>query len=134
MSAKTETRKHAKATGRKAVLLTIRTRITAPDEYLGLSGKGLSRRLITTGSQCRSTVHDVLGRQSTKGLNRDWATSERWKKLKNAKTKKPRTRLRELQDLLEPLIYRGRLQVEVEAKSGVWITLGEAAVDPKLVV
>ena len=134
MSTETETRKHAKAIGRKAVSLTIRARITAPDEYLGLSGTGLSRRLITTGSQFRSTVHDVLGRQSTKALNKEWATSERWKRLKNAKTKKPRTRLRELQSLLEPLILAGRLEIQLEASSGVWVTLDEAAANPKIVV
>lgn len=134
MSIETRTHTCRKRSRRRVVRLAIRVRTTAPDDWLDRSGKSLSRRLVTTGSQCRSTVHDVLGRQSTRGLNRAWASSERWKDLDDAKTKKPRTRLQDLDDLLEPLIGRGRLQVEVKSKGGKWITLSEAAADPTLVV
>lgn len=134
MKAKTKAHKHQKASRAKAVQLEIRVRTSAPDVWLGLTGKDLRRRLITTGSQCRATVYDVFGQKSTKGLTRHWAKSECWKKLDNVRTKRPRNRLRHLDDLLEPLIVRERLQVKVRSTSGLWIPLARAVANPLLVI
>jgi hypothetical protein len=134
MSSKTATQNRQNKSYRKAVQLGIRARTNVPDPWLAQPGKRLSRRLVTTGSQCRATVHDVLGRQSTKGMTKGWAKLESWKELDNVRTKKPRTRLRDLHDLLEPLIASERLEVEVKSKAGSWITLAKAAADPILVI
>jgi len=136
MSIKTKTKTQAqrKTIHRKAVCLAIRARTNTPDDWLNRPGNRLYRRLVTTGSQFRTTVHDVLGQQSTKNLTKGWAQSERWKELDDVRTKKPRTRLQDLYDLLEPLIARERLEVKVKSKNGSWITLTEAVEDPVLVV
>ena len=134
MSATTEIRERRKATRAKAVRLEIRVRTNAPDTWLDLAGTDLRRRLVTTGSQCRGTVHDVLGRKSTKGLTSRWAKAERWKEPDEVWTKRPRNRLRHLDDLLDPLIARERLEVEVTDTNGSWIPLTDAAADPRLVL
>jgi hypothetical protein len=134
MSVQTTTPARHKASGAKVVLLEIRARTNAPDMWLDLPGKDLHRRLVTTGSQCRSTVFDVLGRKSTKGLTRDWAKAERWKEFDDTWTKRPRNRLRHLDDLLDPLIARERLEVQVKSTSGQWISLTRAAANPLLVI
>lgn len=134
MSANAAIRKRRKASRARTVRLEIRARTNAPDAWLNLKGKDLRRRLVTTGSQCRSTVYDVLGQKSTNGLTRRWAKAERWKEIDDAWTKKPRNRLWHLDDLLDPLIARQRLEVEVKSSRGLWIPLAEAAAKPFLVI
>jgi len=109
-------------------------RTNAPDAWLDLKGTDLQRRLVTTGSQSRATMFDVLGRQSTKHLNSCWAQAERWKQLDDVWTERPRNRLRHLDDLLVPLITRERLKVQVKDANGRWLPLTVAAANPRLVI
>jgi hypothetical protein len=118
----------------KATELIIRAKTNAPDAWLDLNGEDLSRRLVTTGSQCRSVAFDVLGRQSVTGLNAQWAASEKWKQLDSVTTTRPRNRLRHLSDLLAPHIEKERLKIQVKGTEGSWIPLVDAAKQPTLVV
>lgn len=134
MSVTTKARKRHKKVGLTLARLNIRVRVNAPDNWLSLTGQALERWLVTTGSQCRATVHDVLGRQRTKKLDKGWAKSENWKILHHKRTKAPRRKLRALNELLQPMISSNRLEVEVENAEGFWISLHEAAKFPQRVV
>lgn len=129
-----KTHRRHKVSRTQAVELRIRVRTNAPDAWIGLRSVDFRRRLVTTGSMARATIHDVLGRQTTKGLNAAWAEMGRWKALNEVWTKRPRNRLRHLVDLLDPLIAQERLEVEIRSNAKSWISLRQAAEDPLLVL
>ena len=86
--------------------------VCAPDAWLGKSGSKLRRLLVSTGSQVRGTVHDVLGRRATAGMNGAWAASEDGHVVGVRRARRTQA-LAELYELLEPLIQAGRVQVDV---------------------
>lgn len=108
----------------------MRLGVTCPDTWLARPARPLNRLLTTTGTMLRGAMHDCFGREATKGLDGPWGRDERVKR-RSIRSRRPSEKLRDLHELLRPLLWADRVVVEVLAADGRWVPLGPEVIPRK---